>query len=136
MCDHAVTVAVGFFGVLVILRPGLQEVSLAALIMLMGSGFYGGSITMVKSLTRTESALSVVFYMNVIQFLLGLAVLAIVAAACAPEDDTTEPADSGATTEPAPVDAASCAADTNAPQSTTLRRAARRSPRGRVPPNG
>ncbi len=45
------------------------------------------------------------------KFLLGLAVLAIVAAACAPEEDTTEPADSGATTEPAPVDAATCAAD-------------------------
>jgi len=68
------TVVIGFLGVLVILRPGMQEVSAAALIMLMGAGFYGGSITMVKSLTRTESALSVVFYMNVIQFLLGLAV--------------------------------------------------------------
>jgi polar amino acid transport system substrate-binding protein len=44
------------------------------------------------------------------KFLLGLAVLAIVAAACAPEDDTTEPTDGGST-EPAPVDAATCAAD-------------------------
>jgi polar amino acid transport system substrate-binding protein len=46
------------------------------------------------------------------KFLLGLAVLAIVAAACAPEEDEAPPADDGATaTEPAPVDAASCAAD-------------------------
>jgi polar amino acid transport system substrate-binding protein len=44
------------------------------------------------------------------KFLLGLAVLAIVAAACAPEDET-EPADDAGTSEPAPVDAASCAAD-------------------------
>lgn len=54
------------------------------------------------------------------KFLLGLAVLAIVAAACAPEDDTTEPADSGATTEPAPVDAASCAADATLVNDGTL----------------
>jgi polar amino acid transport system substrate-binding protein len=44
------------------------------------------------------------------KFLLGLAVLAIVATACAPEDDTTEPADSG-TSAAEPVDAATCAAD-------------------------
>jgi polar amino acid transport system substrate-binding protein len=44
------------------------------------------------------------------KFLLGLAVLAVVAAACAPEDETpTEPAEGSASE--APVDAASCAAD-------------------------
>jgi drug/metabolite transporter (DMT)-like permease len=69
-----VTVAFGFAGVLAILRPGVETVSFGALIMLMGSLFYGGSIVMVKSLTRTESAFAVVFYMNVCQFLLGLAV--------------------------------------------------------------
>jgi polar amino acid transport system substrate-binding protein len=46
------------------------------------------------------------------RFLLGLAVMAVVAAACAPEEDEAPPADDGATaTEPAPVDAATCAAD-------------------------
>jgi polar amino acid transport system substrate-binding protein len=39
-----------------------------------------------------------------------LAVLAVIAAACAPEEETP-PADDGATSEPAPVDAASCASD-------------------------
>ncbi len=43
------------------------------------------------------------------KFLLGLAVLAIVAAACAPEEEEPEPAASGATGSEAPVDAASCA---------------------------
>ena len=43
------------------------------------------------------------------KFLLGLSVLAIVAAACAPEDETpAEPAEGSASE--APVDAASCAA--------------------------
>lgn len=45
------------------------------------------------------------------KFLLGLAALAIVAAACAPEEEPADPAGSGGATEPAPVDAASCAAD-------------------------
>jgi polar amino acid transport system substrate-binding protein len=42
------------------------------------------------------------------KFLLGLAVLAIVAAACAPEEET--PPAGGGTTEPTPVDPAQCAA--------------------------
>ena len=54
------------------------------------------------------------------RFLLGLAVLAIVAAACAPEDEASEPADSGGTTEPAPVDAATCAADADLVNEGTL----------------
>ena len=55
------------------------------------------------------------------KFLLGLAVLAIVGAACAPEDDaSTEPTDAGGTTEPAPVDAASCAADASLVNDGTL----------------
>jgi polar amino acid transport system substrate-binding protein len=45
------------------------------------------------------------------KFLLGLAVLAIVAAACAPEDDTADEPTGGGSTEPAHVDAATCAAD-------------------------
>jgi polar amino acid transport system substrate-binding protein len=53
------------------------------------------------------------------KFLLGLAVLAIVAAACAPEDDTTEPADSG-TSAAEPVDAATCAADATLVNDGTL----------------
>jgi drug/metabolite transporter (DMT)-like permease len=70
------TVAVGFAGVLAILRPGIADVSPGALVMLMGAAFYGGSIVMVRSLTRTESAFAVVFYMSVVQFFLGVGVSA------------------------------------------------------------
>ena len=65
-------IAVGFAGVLIILRPGMAAVSPAALIMLGGAAFYGASITMVKSLTRTDRALAIVFYMNLMQFAFGL----------------------------------------------------------------
>lgn len=53
------------------------------------------------------------------KFLLGLAMLAIVVAACAPEEEA--PTDgSGGTTEPAPVDAASCAAEATLVNDGTL----------------
>jgi drug/metabolite transporter (DMT)-like permease len=65
------TVALGFAGIVVMLRPGIEVVSAAAIIMLVGSAFYGGSSVMVKSLTRTDSAFSVVFYMAVCQLVLA-----------------------------------------------------------------
>jgi polar amino acid transport system substrate-binding protein len=53
------------------------------------------------------------------KFLIGVAVLATVLAACAPEDEPTEPAATGATgTEP--VDAASCAAEVGTLQDGAL----------------
>ncbi|MDH4113631.1 MAG: ABC transporter substrate-binding protein [Actinomycetota bacterium] len=45
------------------------------------------------------------------KFLFGLAMLAIVAAACAPEDDTSSAPTDGTTATDTPVDAATCAAD-------------------------
>lgn len=55
---------VGFAGVLVILRPGLIEVTLGALIALASSAGYATVNTIVKSLTRTVSATDIVFYAN------------------------------------------------------------------------
>jgi len=65
------TVALGFLGVVIMLRPGFAVVQPAALVILMGSAFYGGSSVMVKTLTRTDSALAVVVYMNLIQLALA-----------------------------------------------------------------
>lgn len=53
------------------------------------------------------------------KFLLGLAVLAIVAAACAPEEETP-PAGGGTGTTAAPVDAASCVEETGTFEDGTL----------------
>ncbi len=66
------TVAIGFVGVLVILRPGVAAIHPASLVMLAGAACYGASIAMTKSLTRADSAFSVVLYMNLIQLVLGL----------------------------------------------------------------
>ncbi len=67
-----VTIAIGFVGVLIILRPGAAAIHPASLIMLAGAACYGASITMTKSIMRADSAFAVVLYMNLIQLVLGL----------------------------------------------------------------
>ena len=69
---RAVAIVLGFAGVLVILRPGLEVVHPAALIVLAGAFGYGTSHTATKKLIRTDSPLAVLFYMTVVQIPLGL----------------------------------------------------------------
>lgn len=63
--------ALGFVGVLVIVRPGLVEVSDGILIMLACAFFFGATGAATKWLTRRETALAIVFFMVVIQTLFG-----------------------------------------------------------------
>jgi drug/metabolite transporter (DMT)-like permease len=67
-----VAVALGLVGVFIIVRPGMGEVSAGQWIALATAVGFGISITMVKSLTRTESALAVMFWMVVVQSAIGL----------------------------------------------------------------
>ena len=55
---------IGFIGALIIIRPGLIEMSMGSWIALIGAGFVGISILNIKTLSRTESPNKVVFYMN------------------------------------------------------------------------
>ena len=57
-------IVVGFLGVLIMLRPGVEAVSLPAMMMLTGSMIVGGGFTCVKLLSRTESPNVMVFYMG------------------------------------------------------------------------
>ncbi len=54
----------GFAGALVIIRPGFSEVNLATLAMVVSSMGFAGEWISVKSLTRTEDARRVVFYIH------------------------------------------------------------------------
>ena len=65
-------VILGFVGVLLILRPGLSDISPIALIVLAAAACYGAAHVATKGITRTDSALSVLFYMTVVQLPLGL----------------------------------------------------------------
>lgn len=58
--------AVGFAGALVILRPGFAEIGWPAISVLISSALYAQNWLMVKSLTGTDSARAIVFYMNVL----------------------------------------------------------------------
>jgi drug/metabolite transporter (DMT)-like permease len=65
-------VVLGLAGVLVILRPGIESFQPAALLVLIAALGYATQNIATKKLTRTESTFAIVFWMNVIQFGLGL----------------------------------------------------------------
>jgi drug/metabolite transporter (DMT)-like permease len=62
---RVLAVIVGFAGVLIILRPGLVQVSLGALLVLAGALTAAASNTIVKFTTRTDHPDAVVFYQMV-----------------------------------------------------------------------
>lgn len=69
--SRAVAVIGGFVGVLVILRPGVEAFDPAAFYVLSAAVCFAVSVIMVKKMTRTESALTVLFYMCIVQMPLG-----------------------------------------------------------------
>jgi drug/metabolite transporter (DMT)-like permease len=65
-------VVMGFVGILIILRPGLEIVRPAAVAMLAGALGFAVSVTSTKHLTRAQSTLAVLFYMTLMQMAMGL----------------------------------------------------------------
>lgn len=54
----------GFAGVLIVLRPGIAEITIGALAALASSMGYASVNTVIKALSRTTSATTIVFYAN------------------------------------------------------------------------
>ena len=67
-----VAVALGLVGVAVIVRPGLEHVDPGQLIALAAAIGFAISIILVKSLTATESVVSIIFWMLVVQSVIGI----------------------------------------------------------------
>jgi drug/metabolite transporter (DMT)-like permease len=65
-------VALGLLGVGLIVRPSAAGLSPGQLVALAAAVGFAVSVTMVKSLTRTDSAVAIIFWMLVVQSLLGL----------------------------------------------------------------
>lgn len=65
-------IVLGLVGVLVIVRPGVHAIQTGHLVMLGGAVFFGISMVMVKSLTRTDSVVRIIFWMLIIQSAIGL----------------------------------------------------------------
>ena len=64
-------IMLGVIGVIVIVRPATGEINQGQLIALGAAVGFGISIAMMKSLTRTESTLAIIFWMLVIQSAAG-----------------------------------------------------------------
>ncbi|MFO0997512.1 MAG: DMT family transporter [Alphaproteobacteria bacterium] len=70
---RALAIFLGFVGVLIVIRPGMVEIRGATLWALAAAILYATNYTVTRAMTRTESALAIVFYMNVVQLPLSLA---------------------------------------------------------------
>jgi drug/metabolite transporter (DMT)-like permease len=68
----AAAIVFGLVGVLVIVRPGATAIDPGHLIMLAGAVCFGASVVMVKSLTRTDTVVAIIFWMLIIQSAIGL----------------------------------------------------------------
>lgn len=66
------SIVLGILGVAIIVRPGLDHVDPGQLIALGAAVGFGISVTMVKGLTRHDSVLTIIFWMLVIQIIIGL----------------------------------------------------------------
>ncbi|MEP7453124.1 DMT family transporter [Phyllobacterium sp. SB3] len=69
---RTLTILLGIIGVVIIVRPGISTIEIGQLIVLGAAFTFGISFTMVKSLTRTESVVKIIFWMLVIQSGIGL----------------------------------------------------------------
>lgn len=68
----SISIVLGIFGVIVIVRPGIEIVNYASLIVLGAAFCYAISHTATKSLSSTENPLTILFLMCLIQFPIGL----------------------------------------------------------------
>lgn len=64
-------VILGLIGVIVIVRPGLGTINAGQIIALFAAIAFGISVVMVKSLTRTDTTLQIIFWMTVVQSIAG-----------------------------------------------------------------
>jgi drug/metabolite transporter (DMT)-like permease len=64
-------IVLGLIGVIVIVRPATGEINPGQMIALAAAVGFGVSVAMIKSLTRTEKTLAIIFWMLVIQSVAG-----------------------------------------------------------------
>ncbi|AZN99620.1 DMT family transporter [Mesorhizobium sp. M9A.F.Ca.ET.002.03.1.2] len=65
-------IVLGLIGVVIIVRPGVGSVDPGHVVVLGAAVCFGISVVLVKSLTRTDSVVRIIFWMLVIQSVLGL----------------------------------------------------------------
>lgn len=68
---RAAAVAIGFVGVLVVIRPGIASLEFGHLVMLMGAFAFSANMITTKKLSATEAPLTILFWMAVMQAPMG-----------------------------------------------------------------
>lgn len=66
-------IVLGLIGVVVIVRPGAGSIDIGHFVVLGAAVCFGASLVLVKSLTRTDSVVRIIFWMLLIQSVIGLA---------------------------------------------------------------
>ena len=82
--SRAGSVVLGFFGVLVIVRPGLASFQPTALLVLFAAFTFAISLIVTKQLTNRVSTFAIIFWMNLMQLPMALAWPSVVAATGGP----------------------------------------------------
>jgi drug/metabolite transporter (DMT)-like permease len=67
-----IAVGLGFTGILIVLRPGIALIDPVALVVLAGAAGFAAANIATKVLTRTDSALTIVFWMFAIQLAISI----------------------------------------------------------------
>ncbi len=65
-------IVLGIVGVAIVVRPGAEAANPGHLIMLAGAVAFAVAVVLVKSLTRTESVVRIIFWMVIVQSAIGL----------------------------------------------------------------
>ncbi len=60
-----IALVLGFTGAMIIIRPGVIELDLGAILVMTSSAIWASAILIIKSLARTESSLTITTYQNV-----------------------------------------------------------------------
>lgn len=71
--SRAISIALGFLGVLVVVRPGLATFQPASLIMLLAAFGFAVNAIFTKKLTRVATTFTILFWMNLVQLPLAAA---------------------------------------------------------------
>ena len=70
--SRTIAIVLGFAGILIILRPGIAVVQPAALVVLFAAFCFASTYVFTRHMSGSESPLTVIFYMNLVQLPMGL----------------------------------------------------------------
>ena len=69
---RTLSIFLGFTGIMIILRPGINIIQPAALVVLFATFCFASTYVFTRHMSITESPLTIIFYMNLIQLPIGL----------------------------------------------------------------